>query len=149
MEIILAEDIKSLGNAGEIVKVKGGFARNYLLPQGKAYIANSQNRNLIEAQKRMIAAKMAKQVGQAQGIADRLQALQLKIAVEVGEGEKLYGSVTKIDIARAITEAGVEIDRHWIELENPLKTLGDFEVPVRLHSNVKALVKVSIEAKEE
>ncbi len=148
MEVILAEDIKSLGNAGEIVKVKGGFARNYLLPQGKAFTANSKNLNLIEAQKRMIAAKKAKQVGEAQGLADKLNALDLQIVVEVGENEKLYGSVTKMDLARVISEAGVEIDRHLIELESPIKELGDYEIAIKLHSDVKATVKVKIQAKE-
>ncbi|MCP5468235.1 MAG: 50S ribosomal protein L9 [Deltaproteobacteria bacterium] len=147
MEVILVEDIQSLGNAGEIVKVKGGFARNYLLPQKKAFIANSKNKQLIEAQKRMIAANKAKQVSAAQALANQLNALELKIAVEVGDNEKLYGSVTRMDIARAISEAGIEIDRHIIDLENPIKELGEKEVSIKLHSDVKANVKVTIEAK--
>lgn len=144
MEVILTEDVPKLGKVGEVVKVKEGYGRNYLLPKKKALLANSKNIKALEAQKKMIEARAAKDMSSVEAVAKRLGEMVLAIEREVGEQERLFGSVTNKDIAEELAKQGLPIDKHLIQLENPLKTVGEHEVEVKLHSEVKAVVKVSI-----
>lgn len=142
MEVILKEDIKSVGKAGEVIKVSPGFARNFLLPQGKAALANPQNLKELEHHKRAIQAKQEKLKKQAVQLAEKISALSLTIKKEAGEEEKLFGSVTNKELAEALQKEGIAIDRRQIQLEDPIKTIGVFDVPVRLHSEVTTHLKV-------
>jgi len=142
MEIILREDIKSLGKAGDVVKVKEGYARNFLLPQGKAVQADPKNLKELEHYKRSAAARQAKLKKTAEDLAAKIAGLSLTIKREVGEADRLFGSVTNKDIADALRQENVLIDKRQIQLESSLKALGVFEVPVRLHAEVTANLKV-------
>jgi large subunit ribosomal protein L9 len=144
MEVILTEDIPSLGKVGEVVKVREGYGRNYLLPNKKALVANSKNIKALEAQKKMLEAKAAKNLASADAVAKRLGELMLTFEREVGEENRLFGSVTNKDIAEELAKQGVPIDKHLIHLESPLKSVGDHEVEVKLHSQLKATLKVSV-----
>jgi len=148
MEVILKEDIVDLGKMGEVVRVRDGYARNYLLPRGLVLVANKKNLKGFEHQKRVIGAQREKVVKQAQGLSDKLAAVSLVIAVKTGEEGKLFGSVTNMDIERALREKGFDIERRKIHLDEPIKNLGDFEVPVRLAADVTATVKVSVVPEE-
>lgn len=148
MEVILKEDIVDLGKMGEVVRVRDGYARNYLLPRGLVLVANKKNLKGFEHQKRVIGAQREKVVKQAQGLSDKLAALSLVIAVKTGEEGKLFGSVTNMDIERALREKGFDIERRKIHLDEPIKNLGDFEVPIRLAADVTATVKVSVVPEE-
>ncbi len=142
MQVILQEHIAKLGNAGDIVTVKDGFARNYLLPQKKAILADPKNMKQLEHQKRVVAAKQLKVKRGAEELAQKLQDVSVTIGREAGEEEKLFGSVTNKDIAVALRNEGFIIDRHDIKLDEPIKQLGVFDVEVKLHPEVIATVKV-------
>lgn len=142
MEVILQEDVINLGKAGDVVKVREGYGRNFLLPKKKAVVADSKNINQLEHHKRVAAAKQAKVRKFATELADKLSKVSITIAREVGEEEKLFGSVTAKDVADALRGEGFTIDRHDIELSEPIKQLGIFEVSIKLHSEVKGIVKV-------
>jgi large subunit ribosomal protein L9 len=144
MEVILREDVKSLGKAGELVKVKPGYARNYLLPKGLAYEATEGNRKRILSESRARAARMAEERGAADAIAARLSGLTVTIARKAGEGDRLFGSITAQDIAEALAAAGQAVDKRKIELEHPIKSLGTHKVPVRLHHEVQAELTVTV-----
>jgi large subunit ribosomal protein L9 len=144
MEVILTEDVPSLGKVGEVVKVREGYGRNYLLPNKKALVANSKNIKVLEVQKKMIEAKAAKNLASADVVAKRLGELVLTFEREVGEENRLFGSVTNKDIAEELAKQGVPVDRHLIHLEHPLKSVGDHEVEVKLHSQLKAVLKVTV-----
>lgn len=148
MEVILKEDIVDLGKMGEVVRVRDGYARNYLLPRGLVLVANKKNLKGFEHQKRVIGAQREKVVKQAQGLSDKLAALSLVIAVKTGEEGKLFGSVTNMDIERALREKGFDIERRKIHLDEPIKNLGDFEVPIRLAADVTATIRVSVVPEE-
>lgn len=148
MEVILKEDIVNLGKMGEVVRVRDGYARNYLLPRGLVLVANKKNLKGFEHQKRVIGAQRERVVKQAQGLSDKLAAVSLVIAVKTGEEGKLFGSVTNMDIERALREKGFDIERRKIHLDEPIKNLGDFEVPIRLAADVTATVKVSVVPEE-
>jgi len=148
MEVILKEDIVDLGKMGEVVRVRDGYARNYLLPRGLVLVANKKNLKGFEHQKRVIGAQRDKVVKQAQGLSDKLAAVSLVIAVKTGEEGKLFGSVTNMDIERALREKGFDIERRKIHLDEPIKNLGDFEVPVRLAADVTATIRVSVVPEE-
>ncbi len=146
MEVILRESIPSLGKAGDIVKVANGYARNFLLPQGKAIISDKKNLASLERQRQKILERAAKERQEAEALAQQLESLDVSISVRVGENEKLYGSVTSQDIAKAVEDAGYTIDKKKILLEEPIRSLGEFEVPVRLNSEVTATLKVKVVA---
>ena len=146
MKLILREDVENLGKGGELVEVKPGYGRNYLIPRGMAVLANPKNIREVEHQKAVAAAKAAKLKASAEAIAKRLSDTPLSFKRKVGEQDKLYGSVTAMDLAEALAGRGVQIDRRSIDLPEPLKTLGDFEVGVKLHSDVVGKVKVKVEA---
>ena len=142
MQVILTVDIPSLGSAGETVEVREGYGRNYLLPQKKAILADPKNLKMLEHQKRVVQAKQAKVKKSAQDLLGRLSSVSITIAREAGEDDKIFGSVTTKDIAESLRREGFEIDRHYIHLDAPIKSLGVFEVPVKLHSEVSGNVKV-------
>ena len=144
MEVILNESIENLGKAGDIVSVANGYARNYLLPKGIAIIADKRNLAKIERQREAILKRAAKMKEEYEALASQLAGLDIEIPVKVGEEGKLYGSVTNLDIARAIGEKGFEIDRKKILLEEPIKALGEYEVPVKLSTDVTASVVVKV-----
>lgn len=148
MEVILKEDIPNVGKMGEVVRVRDGYARNYLLPRGLVLVANKKNLKGFEHQKRVIASQKDRVVKQAQGLVEKLSQISLIIPVKVGEEGKLFGSVTNIDIEKALKAKGVEIERRRIHLAEPIKVVGDYEVPVRFTADVQANVKVSVVAEE-
>jgi large subunit ribosomal protein L9 len=146
MKLILREDVPNLGRGGEVVEVKPGYGRNYLLPRKLAVVANPKNLRDIEHQKQVATAKAAKLKASAEAVAKRLADTPVTLKRKVGEQDKLYGSVTAMDIAEALAARGLQIDRRSIDLAEPLKTVGEFEVPVKLHHEVAGKVKVKIEA---
>ena len=144
MEIILQEDVANLGAIGEVVKVRDGYGRNYLIPRGLAIEANRRNLRVLEHQKRLTAAKKEKDRQNAQGMSDRITALSLTIQARAGEEDRLFGSVTNIDIEKALTAQGVTIDRRKIMLAEPIKQLGTYTVPVHLSSDVRGNITVNV-----
>ena len=144
MEVILREDVKSLGKAGALVRVKPGYARNFLLPQGLAYEATEGNKKRLAAESKAREAKAAVGRSEAQAAADRLSGTTITIEAKAGEGDRLFGSITAQDIADALEKAGHSVDKRKIELEHPIKQLGEHSVPVRLHSEVHASVRVIV-----
>ncbi|HEY4186914.1 MAG TPA: 50S ribosomal protein L9 [Polyangia bacterium] len=149
MQVILREDMENLGKSGEVVTVKSGFGRNYLIPQGLAVTATEEDVARVAHEKRVIAARNAKLQKDAQAEADRLNQVSVSIAVSVGEEDKLYGSVTAKDIAEAYQEKGVTVDSKKLVLGEPIKSLGLTEVPVKLAHGVTATLKVWVVKKEE
>jgi large subunit ribosomal protein L9 len=144
MELILREDVPGLGIIGEIVKVRPGYARNYLLPRGLAVPADRRNLKQLEHQKRIIAAKKAKERGTHEDAAQRLGKLALSIEARAGKGGKLFGSVTNIDVQRLLSEHGFDIDRRRIELRDPIKEVGEFSISVRVGQDVTAKVALAV-----
>jgi large subunit ribosomal protein L9 len=148
MKVILREDVPALGKAGDVVEVKRGFGRNYLVPQKKALVATSANIRHLDHEKGVALAAKAKLRAQAAGEAERLNQVHITIARRVGEQDKLDGSVTAMDIAEALATQGNAVDRHKIHLPEPIKSLGDFEVEIRLHTDVTSKIKVSVIAQQ-
>ena len=146
IEVILREDIKTLGRAGEMVRVKPGYARNYLLPQGLAYEATEGNRKRIAAETRVRSARSQAERAEAERFAATLGGVTLTLSGKAGEEGKLFGSVTSQDIADALARQGHTVDRRKIELEHPIKTTGPHRVEVRLHPEVHAELRVSVVA---
>lgn len=144
MEVILREDVKALGRAGELVKVKPGYARNYLLPRGLAYEATEGNKRRIAAEAKAREARASQDRAEAQKLAAELGGVRLTLAAKAGEGDRLFGSITAQDIAEALAREGHPVDRRKIELEHPIKQLGEHEVTIRLHAEVHAPVRVTI-----
>jgi large subunit ribosomal protein L9 len=144
MEIILQEDVENLGQIGDIIKVRDGYARNYLLPRGMAIEANRRNLRILEHQKRLVAAKKEREQKQAQSLSQQIAGLALTISARAGEEDRLFGSVTNQDIERALHAQGVEIDRRKILLEEPIKQLGTYTVPVQLSGGVRGSVTVQV-----
>jgi large subunit ribosomal protein L9 len=149
MELLLKEDVDNLGVRGDLVKVRPGFGRNYLLPRGLAIQATPGNRKQIEMQRKTLLKKESAERGTAEQQAELLKALTLEFARKVGEHGILYGSVTSMDIAEAFAGKGFEIDRRRIQLKDPIKEPGEFEVPVKLHREVTANVKVVVKSEDE
>ena len=149
MKLILREDVENLGKGGELVDVKPGFGRNYLLPRGLAVTANPKNVREPEHQKSVAQAKAAKLKASAEAVAKRLADTAITLKRKVGEQDKLYGSVTALDLAEAVAARGLQLDRRAIDLAEPLKTVGDHEVPVKLHREVVGKARVKIEAEPE
>jgi large subunit ribosomal protein L9 len=144
MEVILKEDIANVGKIGELVRVRDGYARNYLLPRGLVMLANKKNIKTFEHQKKMVGDQKQKIMRQAQAIGEELNGVTVSIAMRAGEEGKLFGSVTNIHIEKALKAKGLKVDRRKIQLEEPIKTLGDFDVPVRLTADLSVPVKVSV-----
>jgi large subunit ribosomal protein L9 len=144
MEVILREHVDNLGRRGDVVKVAPGYARNFLLPRKLALAVNEGNKRLIERERKLAETRELEERQQAEAVATRLSQLELTLARRVGETEQLYGSVTTADIAEALAAKGLEVDRKRIHLDEPLKALGEFTVPVKLHRDVTAQLKVHV-----
>ncbi len=148
MEVILREDIEKLGNRGEVVKVAPGYARNFLIPKKLAVAATDSNKKIVEQERQAHLRKEAKLQGEAQDLAKLMEGVTVTIAQKAGENDQLFGSVTSKDVADALAAKNFTIDRRKIQLEEPIKQLGEFKVPVKLHKNVTAEVTVVV-VKEE
>jgi large subunit ribosomal protein L9 len=146
MEVILRDNVDKLGKAGDLVKVKPGFARNYLLPRGLAYEATPGNKKRIEAEAKSRQAKQAAERAEAEATAARLNGVKLTLARKAGEENRLFGSITSQDVADALAAAGHAIDKRKIELEHPIKTLGFHAIPVRIHHDVHAELQLTVVA---
>jgi len=144
MDIVLRERIEKLGDRGEVVSVKPGYARNYLLPKRKAVLATPHNLRQVEQEQAAAVRREAIQKKESEMLAQQLAEVSLQFTRKVGEQEVLYGSVTSLDIAESLHEKGFEIDRRKIDLEEPLKSLGGHNVPIRLHREVTAVVSVDV-----
>jgi len=149
MEVILREHVDNLGRRGDVVKVTPGYARNYLLPRKLALAVNDNNKRQIEREKKLAEARDMEEKAAAEAVAARLAALDIDIARRVGENNILYGSVTSADIAQALHAKGFEIDKRKITLADPLKALGETVVPVKIHRDVTAQVKVRVVAENK
>ena len=146
IEVILREDVKSLGKAGALVRVKPGYARNFLLPRGLAYEASEGNKKRIAAEQKARETRQASERAEAQKVAAALGALKVTIAAKAGEGDRLFGSITAQDIADKLAALGHPIDKRRIDLDHPIKTIGAHTVPLRLHSEVVAEIPVTVVA---
>ena len=144
VEVILKEHVEHLGQRGETVKVANGYARNYLFPRKLALAVNDENKRQIERERAKAEAKEAEEKKEAEALQRKLEAIEIAIARRVGENETLYGSVTTGDIADAFAARDLTVDRRRIQLADPLKTLGEHTVPIKLHREVTANVKVKI-----
>ena len=148
MEVILREDIERLGSRGQVVRVADGYARNFLLPKRLAVAATDSNRKIVEQERQAHLRREAKQKGEAEDLAKLLGGVTVTIAQKAGENDQLFGSVTSKDVAEALALQNYTIDRRKVQLEEPIKQLGEFKVPVRLHRDVIAEVTVLV-VKEE
>ncbi len=146
MEIILREDVPNLGHTGDVVKVKPGFARNYLFPRGLAVVADRRSVHELEHQKRVLAEKRERERKVSQSQAEGLNRVRLVISARAGESGKLFGSVTNQDVEKGLAEKGFSVDRRRIRLDEPIKTLGEHKITIRLAAGVDAIVTVSVEA---
>ncbi|HXI04376.1 MAG TPA: 50S ribosomal protein L9 [Candidatus Saccharimonadales bacterium] len=142
MKIILREDVDNLGRRGDVVNVAAGYGRNFLLPKGKAYAFTQGNARKVESERHLLRIREAREKEEAEGLAQKLSQISTTIVRKVGENETLYGSVTGSDVAEALEKEGFEIDKRRILLEEPIKSVGIYTVPVRLHPEVTAEVKV-------
>lgn len=144
-EVILRTKIDNLGAEADVVKVKAGYARNFLIPQGKAFEATEENLQHTEQLKAARAEREAAELSEAQAAAAKIKKLKPTFTLEIGQGGKAFGSVTSIDIHKKLEEAGVEIDRKCIQLDSPIKTSGETKVEIKLHSDVTAELTINIE----
>jgi len=146
MEVILREHVDNLGKRGEVVKVADGYARNYLLPRRLALLVTDGNRKQIEREREKFEAKESEEKKIAEGMAARAAGLDVEIARKVGEHDVLFGSVTSADIAAALSAKGLDVDRRKLQLGEPIKKLGEYDIPLKLHRDVVATVKVKVVA---
>ena len=149
MEVILREHVDNLGKRGEIVKVANGYARNFLLPRKLALPATDANRKHIERERKIVEGREAQEKGQAEGVAAKLATLEIVIERRVGDTEQLYGSVTASDIADVLKGKGFEVDRRKLILAEPIKAIGDHDVPLKLHREVTVQLKVRVRKEGE
>lgn len=148
MEVILKEDVVNLGHRGDVVKVADGYGRNYLLPKKLAMEATAANKAVIEQMKAAAVRRSAKEKAESEALSAQIEAVSLSFTRRAGEGDQLFGSVTSADIAQQLEEKGFNIDRRKVQLDEPLKSLGEFLVALKLHREVTAHVKVAV-AREE
>jgi large subunit ribosomal protein L9 len=144
MEVILREDVEKLGSRGEVVKVAPGYARNFLLPKRLAVAATDSNKKIVEQERQAYLRKEAKAKGESEDLAKLLNGVTITISQKAGENDQLFGSVTSKDVADALAAKNFTIDRRKVQLEEPIKSLGEFKVPVRLHRDVIAEVTVKV-----
>ena len=144
MEVILRTDIPKLGKAGDIVKVKDGYARNYLIPKGFAIPANQKNIKALEKQRKIILAKAERERKKLESLAEKLEGITLTIYRKKIDEERIYGSVSALDIVNALKEQGIELDKKYVDLEEPIKSLGSFEVSIKLSSDKVVNIKVEV-----
>ncbi|MCP5531674.1 MAG: 50S ribosomal protein L9 [Akkermansiaceae bacterium] len=148
-QVILKEKIEGLGAEADVVKVRAGYARNFLIPQGKAYEATRSNLRHVEALKSARARREAEELLTYQELATRISKLKPKFTLSTGQGGKAFGSVTNIDIHKELEAAGIEIDRHAIELDKPIKKSGKTDVTIKLHPQVMPILTIEVEAGED
>lgn len=148
MEVILREDIEKLGNRGQVVKVAPGYARNFLLPKRLAVVATDANKKIVEQERQAHLRKEAKLQSEAQDLANLMNGVSVTIAQKAGENDQLFGSVTSKDVADALAVKGYTVDRRKVHLDEPIKQLGEYKVPVKLHKDVTAEITVIV-SKEE
>jgi large subunit ribosomal protein L9 len=144
MEVILREHIDNLGRRGDVVKVAAGYARNFLLPRKLALVVTDANKQQIEREKKVAEVRDAQERSSAEAYAQRLEQVEVEIARRVGENDAMYGSVTSADIAHALEAKGFEIDKRKIQLPDPIKALGELQVPVKIHREVTARVRIKV-----
>ena len=144
MEIILLDKIDNLGNVGDVVTVKPGYARNYLFPKGLAVRSSKRNIAFVKEERKNIELKIAKEEQASQAIFDSLKNVEILMKVEVGENDKLFGSVTAMDLQKALYEQNIEIEKQDILLDNPIKSLGAYDIPIKVTSSLKQNIKVSV-----
>jgi large subunit ribosomal protein L9 len=142
MEVVLRQDIDRLGKSGDHIKVKDGHARNYLIPRGLAYEVSSSHLAMLAEEQKLSAIRERKMLRSIEDLAQAIERISLTVKVLVGQEDKIFGSVTSQVIAELLAEKGIEVDRRKIELEEPIKALGVYEVPIKLHANIEARVKV-------
>ncbi|MBI3609435.1 MAG: 50S ribosomal protein L9 [Nitrospirae bacterium] len=144
MKVILREDVETLGKMGDLVTVKDGYARNFLIPKKKAVEATTKSVKVLEHEKRLIADQARKLKKEFEAVAEKINATPITIPVQVGEEGKLFGSVTNKDVAEALAKEGIEIDKRKIRLEDPLKEVGSFTIPIQVHQDVTAHLKLTL-----
>ncbi|MFQ5695075.1 MAG: 50S ribosomal protein L9 [Terriglobia bacterium] len=149
MEVILRQEVPNLGRKGDVVDVKAGYARNYLLPRRLAMVATAGNRKQVADMQAAAARREATEKGAAESVREQLAAVTLTISAKAGESDQLFGSVTAMDIAAGLEEQGFAFDKRKVELAEPIKTLGEYTVPLRLHREVTGEVKVNVVRQEE
>ena len=142
MEVILRQAVENLGKPGEVVKVSNGYARNYLLPRGVAFEATPGNLKRIQQERNRLEAAENERRGDAQGLAEKLEQVQLTFSSRVGDEGKLFGSVTSADIAQQLEAQGFHVEKRQIDLHEPIKALGVYRIPIRLHADVKPEIRV-------
>ncbi len=148
VQVILREDVHALGDAGDIVSVKPGYARNFLVPEGKALLATAERVNEVEHQKRVISEKNARELKDLESVKAKLQGIMLEFEAQAGDEGKLFGSVTAQNLAERLAEKGLTVDRRKIVLAEPIKTLGEHTVAIRLRADVVAEFKVNVKKSE-
>ena len=148
VQVILREDVIKLGDAGDLVSVKPGYARNFLVPQGKAILATAERINEVEHQQRVISDKLAKELGDLQAVKSKLDGISIEISAQAGEEGKLFGSVTAQNLADELAAKGLDVDRRKIVLDEAIKTIGEHTVAIRLRSDVVAEFTVTVSAAE-
>ncbi len=149
MQVILREDVPHLGELGDVVVVKPGYARNFLLPRGLAVVANDRQMNKLQHEKAIIDKRVSRLRDEAEGVKAKLEKVALTIEKASGENGKLFGSVTAMEVEALLRESGFDVDRRKIQLWENLKALGDYDIDIKLHRDVVATVKVSVTAKAE
>lgn len=149
MQVILREDVQHLGEVGDVVNVKAGYARNFLFPRGLAVQASARQVKKLEHEQRVIEARVAKARAGAQSEADKLSRVELRIEKAAGENDKLFGSVTAMEIEALLHQKGFEVDRRKIQLDENIKQLGDYDVDIKLHRDVKATIRVQVVPRDE
>ena len=149
VQLILRDDVPNLGKIGDVVRVKPGYARNYLLPRGLAVEASPKNLRVLEHQKRVIAAKADREHKSAEASANRLDGLQITVRARAGEEGRLFGSVTNMDVERLLADKGFQVERRRIVLDEPIKQLGTYPITVQVGRAVRATVQLTVEAEKE
>ncbi len=145
MKVILQKDVSNLGDAGDIKEVADGYARNYLLPRNLVIVANDSSKQAIEHQNKLIKLKKEKRKKDSEKLADNISGLEIKIIAQVGEEGKLFGSVTSMDLAKELKKQGFQLDKRKIVLENPIKTIGEYDIPLKLDEGLTTTVKVIVD----
>ena len=148
MKLLLKEDVDGLGFCGEEVEVKDGYGRNFLIPKGKALLATPNNLKAFNHQKRIVQAKVKKITGIAQEVADKISAATIQIKKKMGDGGKMFGAVTAQEISDLLKAKGIDIDRRKIQIQEPIKKAGEYSIPVKLHPEVTAAIKLTVEGEK-
>ena len=149
MKLLLKEDVDGLGFCGDEVEVKDGYGRNFLIPKGKALLATPNNLKAFNHQKRVVQGKLTKVIAAAQGIADEIKKITCLVKKKVGDTGKMFGSVTAQELADLLKAQGVDVDRRKIQIAEPIKKAGEYKIPIKLHSNVMAEIKLVVEGEKE